>query len=680
VTTSPLAGDRPVLSRPQMNAVFVTVMLAMLMASLDQTIVSTALPTIVADVGGAGHMSWVITSYLLADTIGVVLAGKFGDLFGRKVLFQGSVVVFTVGSFFSGYADDMEVLISFRAVQGLGAGGLMVTATALIADVIPLRDRGRYQGALGAVFGVTTVAGPLLGGLFTDHLSWRWAFYVNIPIAIGVVVMASRTIPTVRRAGRPRIDYLGVLLVTLGASGLTLGTSWGGVQHPWASPQIIGLFVGSAVALALFVVVELRAPEPILPMHLFRYRVFTTCSLLSFVVGFGMMGAIAFLPTFFQFVNGASATGSGMRMLPMVAGILATAILSGRLVSRTGRYRAFPLVGAPVSAVGMLLLATMDPATSVMRASLSLLLLGTGLGFMMQILTMVVQNTVRYGDLGTATSGISFFRALGGSFGVAVLGTLYSNRLADALPDAAASAGVGIATVRSPDGVQALPAAAQAPVLDAYASSLQISFVCGAVAMAVALIVALFLPPVVMRGSAAETGPGDGFAVAESGDGEQQLETVVGRLLRHETPLHAARLTAASGTSLTEAQLWGLMAVGVAAVRSGTSTVDRARVGTRVGVPHGVLDPYFDTLVDDGLLVRDGARLGLTDEGRSEVETVLDTWRRWLLERLETDLPGDRSPQETAELHEAVGRIVVRLVREDAERAVGDPVPRVEPV
>ena len=338
-TRSRSSDTPPQLARAQMNAVFVTVMLAMLVASLDQTIVSTALPTIVADVGGAGHMSWVVTSYLLAETIGTVLAGKFGDLFGRKILFQGSLVVFTIGSFFSGYADGMGSLIAFRAVQGLGAGGLMVTATALIADVIPLRERGHYQGALGAVFGVTTVAGPLLGGLFTDHLSWRWAFYVNIPIAIVVILLAARTIPRISRSHRPRIDYLGVLLISLGVSGLTLATSWGGTEYAWGSIQIVGLFVGSAVALVLFVLVELRAPEPILPMRLFRYRVFTVCSLLSFVVGFGMMGSIAFLPTFLQFVNGASATASGLRMLPMVGGLLFTAILSGNLVSRTGRYR-----------------------------------------------------------------------------------------------------------------------------------------------------------------------------------------------------------------------------------------------------------------------------------------------------------------------------------------------------
>ena len=442
------------LSRVQMNVVFVTILLGLLLSALDQTIVSTALPTIVGDLGGAGHVSWVVTAYMLAETVSTVLAGKFGDLFGRKRVFQIGVAVFIIGSFFCGLANSMVLLITFRAVQGLGGGALTVTSTALIADVIPLRLRGQYQGALGAVFGVTTVIGPLLGGVFTDDLSWRWVFYVNVPIAVVVIALAARTIPQIRRGDKPRIDYLGCLFVALGATGLTLATSWGGTQYAWGSATIIGLFAASVVALAIFVIVELRAPEPILPMRLFRSRVFSVCSILSFIVGFAMIGSITFMPTFLQYVDGVSATSSGLRMLPMVLGLLATALASGTIVSRTGQYRVFPIAGSAVTAAGLFLLSRMT--TSFWLTSLFLLVLGAGIGLIMQILTLVVQNTVAYSDLGTATSGVTFFRTLGGSFGASIMGSIYANGLKGRLATALVAAKVpGVGGEQPRAGAQA---------------------------------------------------------------------------------------------------------------------------------------------------------------------------------------------------------------------------------
>ena len=312
MAVSTLVAPSGTMGRRQMNVVFGTVLLGMLLSALDQTVVSTALPTIVGDLGGAEHISWVVSSYLLADTIATVLAGKFGDLFGRKLVFQVSTAVFIIASAACGLAGGLPWLIGWRAVQGLGAGGLAVTATALIADVIPLRERGKYQGALGAVFGVTTVAGPLLGGLFTDHLSWRWAFYVNVPIGIVVIILASTTLPRLKSTSRPIIDYLGIVFVSLGASGLTLALSWGGTQYAWGSVTILAMFAGAVVALVLFVVVESRAVDPILPLRLFRQQVFSVSVVLAFIVGFAMLGAMTFLPTYLQYVKGISATGSGV--------------------------------------------------------------------------------------------------------------------------------------------------------------------------------------------------------------------------------------------------------------------------------------------------------------------------------------------------------------------------------
>src|SRR3954453_4388731 len=357
------------ISPQRRNFVFVAVLLGMLLAALDQTIVATALPTVVADLGGAGHQSWVVTSYLLASTIVTAIVGKLGDLFGRKVVFAAAIVFFLGGSVLCGLSGSMTMLVASRALQGIGGGAIMVTATALIGEVIPLRDRGRYQGALGAVFGVTTVVGPLLGGFFTDHLSWRWAFWINVPIAVVVIVVAVAAIPNLGRMGRPVIDYAGIVLVGLGATGLTLATSWGGTTYAWGSAMIIGLFVGSLVALGAFVAVELRAAEPILPMRLFREPVFAVCCALSFVVGFAMLGALTFLPTFMQFVDGVSATTSGLHTLPMVVGLLTMSMSSGVIVGRTGRYKIFPVAGTAVMAVGFVLLSRMGPDTSTVLQS-----------------------------------------------------------------------------------------------------------------------------------------------------------------------------------------------------------------------------------------------------------------------------------------------------------------------
>ncbi|MFE7120894.1 DHA2 family efflux MFS transporter permease subunit [Streptomyces sp. NPDC057654] len=658
----------PELSRRRTNLVFVTIVLGMLLAALDQTIVSTALPTIVADLGGGGHMAWVVTAYLLAETVSTVLVGKFGDLFGRKLVFQLSAVVFVGGSILAGAANSMLMLVAARAVQGIGGGGLMVTAMALIADVIPLRERGKYQGALGAVFGVTTVVGPTLGGLFTDHATWRWCFYVNIPVAVVMVAMAARTIPAVRSAVRPLIDYMGIVLVALGASGLVLGLEWGGNEYPWGSGVVIGLFAGSAVLLTAFVLVELRAAEPMLPMHLFRNPVFTVCSVLSFIVGFAMLGAMTYLPTYLQYVDGVSATMSGVRTLPMVVGLLGTSMLSGLVVSRTGRYRIFPIVGTAVMALGLYLMSTMGRTTGPWLESLYMFVLGLGIGLAMQVLTIAVQNTVAYHELGSATSGVTFFRTLGSSFGTAIFGTLYSNRLGPNIESALARVpGVPASAVQSPQGLAKLPAAQARPIVDAYADTVNYVFQWVVPVAVVGFVVAWFLKEVPLRDSAraGASDMGEGFAAPSSAEADRQLEWAVAGVMRKAKGGPVSRqILAESGSRLTAAEAWTLgqvhwrERVGAGATLSSIAAAHR--------MPPEVLEPAFARTAQGGYLRLSADHLSLTTAGEEELARLGAAWRSWLDANLEDwDIT---DPQDRARLDRALDNMAAKLLEEATQQ------------
>ncbi|MEV0712788.1 MDR family MFS transporter [Nocardia aurea] len=655
---TPLTGARR-------NIVFATIVLGMLMAALDQTIVSTALPTIVADLGGAGHMAWVVTSYLLAEAVATVLAGKLGDLFGRKLIFQLSAVIFIAGSMVAGLSNGMLLLIVARAVQGIGAGGLMVTAMALIADIIPLRERGKYQGALGAVFGVTTVIGPTLGGLFTDNASWRWCFYVNVPVAVLMIVMAARTIPRVRAQAKPIIDYAGIGLVALGVSALILGLEWGGQEYPWASWQIIGLFVVAVAFLAAFVAVELRAVEPMLPMKLFRSNVFTVCSILSFIVGFAMLGSMTYLPAYLQYVDGVSATMSGLRTLPLVAGLLVTSIVSGQVVGVTGRYKIFPIVGTAVMALGLYLMSTMGRGTSVWLESLYMLILGLGIGLAMQVLTIVVQNTVPYADLGTATSGVTFFRTLGSAFGTAIFGTLYTSRLTPGLSDALTEVGVVPPEVATnPEALRNLPAEQAAPIIDAYADAVDFVFLWVVPVALLGFVIAWFLKEVPLRDSA-RVGAGDvgeGFSVPNTSDRVALLERSVSstmRRARRSGPV-MPRMLAEAGSGLSRGEAWAVGQVFLHNKIRGTARLETIAVAHRV--PDEVIEPIFLKVIGGGLVDAEDGYLRLTPAGQAEVDRVEAAWRSWLSTRLDTW--DDRDPVDRALLDQALRNIATKLLKE----------------
>src|SRR5438874_2284499 len=604
--------------------IFSGLMLALLIASLDQTIVATALPTVVSDLGGLSQLSWVVTAYLLTSTVSTPLWGKLGDLYGRKRLFRIAIVLFLLGSAQCGLSQNLAELILFRALQGLVVGGIFVLSQAIIADVVPPLQLGRYQGIFGAVFGVSSVAGPILGGFFVETLSWRWIFYINLPIGAAALLVLALVLPATGRPGQHTIDYLGTALLTVATSILIL-------------------------------------------LHLFRNAVFSLSSAIGFVVVFALYGATTYLPLFLQVAGGASPTSSGLRLLPMILGLLLTSITSGQLISRWGRYKAFPIAGTAVMTLGMFLLSRMNEHTSVLVASLSMVILGLGLGLVTQVLVMAVQNAVDYRDLGAATSGVTFFRSIGGSFGTAIFGAIFSNQLASHLASLASSlpSGFTLSTAESVAAIQHLPAAVRAVVVHAYTQSLSTVFLVAVPVIAVAFILSWLLPEVRLRTTTQATDVGHTFAMPTARSSQEEIERALHVLASRDSLfLIYRRLAARAGVALDPLSCWLLFRL------QDQTPLSQESLAQRFHVPADRLTPSIEALLQKKLVTltaqadgQAGDQLQLTVAGQQTLERLTTASHDSLAKLLD-----GWSPEQEAELATLLRRVAADLFSEQSSK------------
>jgi EmrB/QacA subfamily drug resistance transporter len=631
-------GGAPIVeSRRKLMLVFAGVMLGMFLAALDQTIVATALPTIVGDLGGANHLSWVVTAYLLASTATTPLWGKLGDMFGRKTVFQVSIVIFLIGSVLCGQAHSMIELITFRGLQGLGGGGLMVLSMAIIGDVVPPRDRGKYQGVIGAVFGVASVLGPLLGGFLVDNLNWRWVFYVNLPVGAIALVVISVALAKKNPDHRPRIDYLGTFLIAAASVCLVLITSLGGSTWAWGSGPVIACAVGAVVLLVLFVLVERRAAEPVMPLKLFRNPVFVQCSAIGFVVGLCMFGGLSYLPLFMQVVDGDSPTVSGLRLLPLMGGLLVASIGTGQLISKFGRYKIYPICGTVMMALGLFLMSRIDEHTKSSVLGWDMVVFGLGIGLTMQVLTIATQNNVDYADLGVATSGVTYFRSIGGSFGASIFGTILNNDLSSkvtaSLHNGTLSPKFPVTQILGdPTSVNKLPPPIRDPFLHLYATSCAHVFLIVAPVALLGFLLALFLREVPLRAATSTTDLGESSGLPTFRTSLAEIERFVTKLSSRQNVWERyGRVIERADLDISVPHAYALFRLHHA------GPVTEEQICAHLKTPVDEIRPRVDKMINAGTVQRDEQGvLTLTPKG----EEIIDKMSEVRMQLLEEQLKG----------------------------------------